>query len=272
MSKDFITMAVSKWLNEYKEKNNLKSEDIAKELDCSFRYIELLLDFKNHPIKYSNTHIPIRFLSKMRDTYKISIDEILEKDTRYVETKNKNQKLVELVNLFRSKLIGKDFNIDEIKGEIARDFVINNISEDDDVVSFEIDKYLIPNMEMDIEIKKFEVILRDNTIKYFVLEQSFSAVVYDGIIQRHYFDKENDLLVSSVYLGDVQMLFNMNYETMMKYNNTFIYQDRYKVSEEAHEFNNKIHDEIIKGKTIEDIKKTYKNMDLEEEEESENHM
>ena len=127
-------------------------------------------------------------------------------------------------------------------------------------------------MEMDIEIKKFEVILRDNTIKYFVLEQSFSAVVYDGIIQRHYFDKENDLLVSSVYLGDVQMLFNMNYETMMKYNNTFIYQDRYKVSEEAHEFNNKIHDEIIKGKTIEDIKKTYKNMDLEEEEESENHM
>ena len=76
MSKDFITMAVSKWLNEYKEKNDLKSEDIAKELDCSFGYIELLLDFKKHPMKYSNTHVPIRFLSKMRDTYKISFEEM----------------------------------------------------------------------------------------------------------------------------------------------------------------------------------------------------
>jgi len=96
MSKDFITMAVSKWLNEYKEKNDLKSEDIAKELDCSFGYIELLLDFKKHPMKYSNTHVPIRFLSKMRDTYKISFEEILEKDSKFIEVEKNNRKVVDL--------------------------------------------------------------------------------------------------------------------------------------------------------------------------------
>ena len=267
MNRDLVIMAVSKWLNEYKEKNKLKPEEIATELDCSFGYIELLLDFKDHPTKYQNTNVPIRFLAKLRDTYKVSIDEVLEKDERYVEAKANNEKVVKLVNSFRDKIIGKEFDIDTIKSEIPEDIVIKNISEDGNLVSFEIDKITIIDMERQNNIKKFEIILKDNTIKYFVLEQSFSSFMYESLIQRYYFDTQNELFVSSVYLGDVPMLFDMNYETMIKFNNKFIYQDRYTEEEEAYAFNNKIHDEIINGRTLEDIKKTYNNMEQEEEDE-----
>ena len=272
MNRDFVMMAVSKWLNEYQKKNKLKSEEIAKELDCSFGYIELLLDYKNHPEKYKTFNIPIQFLVKLKDTYNINIEEVLEQDERYVEAKTNNEKVVKLVNSFRDKLIGQEFDINTIKSEIPADIVINNISENGNLVSFEIDKITITDMEKQNNIKRFEVVLQDNTIKYFVLEQSFSTIMFESLIQRYYFDKENELFVSSVYLGDVPMIFNMNYETMMKYNNSFIYQDRYTEAEEAYEFNNKIHDEIINGKTIEDIKETYNNMDQEEEEETENDM
>lgn len=272
MNRNLVMMGVSKWLNEYKNKNNLKSEEIAKELDCSFGYIELLLDYKDHPMKYKNTSVPIRFLAKLRDTYNLSIDEILEKDERYVEAKRNNEKVVKLVNSFRDKLIGQDFDIDTIKSEIPECIVINNISENGDLVSFEIDNITIMEMEIERNINKFEVILKDNLTKYLVLEHSYSSFMFESQIQRHYFDKDNELLVSSVYLGDVPMLFNMNYETMMKYNNKFFYQDRYTKSEEAINFNNKIHDEILNGKTLEEIKETYNNMDQEEEEEPENDM
>lgn len=272
MNRNLVMMGVSEWLNDYKKKNNLRPEEIAKELDSSFGYIELLLDYKNHPGKYKTFNIPIQFLSKLIDTYNITIDEILEKNEEYKEAKANNEKIIKLVNVFREKLIGQSFNVDVIKSEIPNEIVINDVCENGNLVIFETDYITMMEMEVQRSVNKFGIILQDNIIKYFILEQESLGPVLTSQKQRYYFDKENELFVSSVKLENVQMLFDMNYETMMKFNNRFFYQDRYKESDEAINFNNKILDEIINGKSLEEIKEFYNNMDQEEEEEPENDM
>ena len=62
-------------------------------------------------------------------------------------------------------------------------------------------------------------------------------------------------------------LFNACYETMIKYNGEFFYQDRCATEEETIEFNDKIFDEIVNsGKTIQEIKKIYSESEECEEE------
>lgn len=82
-------------------------------------------------------------------------------------------------------------------------------------------------------------------------------MIIESMMQRYFFDKENELFVSSVTIDDFKEPKTYTYETMMKYNDKYFFQERYKNQEKALEMNNKIFNEIVKEKSIKDIKKEY---------------
>lgn len=47
-----FTLNISKWLSNYIDENNLKVEDVTKQLDCSTGFIEMLLDYEKHTNLY----------------------------------------------------------------------------------------------------------------------------------------------------------------------------------------------------------------------------
>lgn len=261
MNPNKILMSISMWLNDYRRKNKLTSKKIAEDLECSTGYIDCLLAYKKDPEYYGSIGIKDSFIMKLSKTYNVSIDEIFEYDEDYRRTKENNEKLYKIVDLFRNKLIGQQVDIKTIKKELSKITMINNIDVKDNYIDIKIEDLIIGDKITNSIFNQFELALKDNIIVYLILEQSYSTYSIQAQKQRYYFDKENELFVSSVKMEGIPMLFDLNCETMIKYNNNFIYQCRHENVEAAVELNNKIFDEIINGKTIEEIKNEYRNMD-----------
>lgn len=179
------------------------------------------------------------------------------------------KQLSEFVSEFRDKYIGKQMDIQEIKKLLNDNYQtkINDIIEDKNIVSIDIEPVNIQDHEMNICINRLNVITRKDIITYLVAEQETTSVMINSVKQKYYFDKENELFVSSVKMDEKIALFNACYETMIKYNGEFFYQDRCATEEETIEFNDKIFDEIVNsGKTIQEIKKIYSESEECEEE------
>ena len=66
-------------------------------------------------------------------------------------------------------------------------------------------------------------------------------------------------------MDENMILYNLCYETMIKYNGEFFFQDRYSKKEEAISFNDAIFAQIINDKTIEEIKEIYDSQEEVEE-------
>jgi len=75
----------------------------------------------------------------------------------------------------------------------------------------------------------------------------------------NYIDKENVLFVSSVKMDENLAYNNLCYETIMSYNGNFFYQHKNSIKEATIDFYNNIFNEILNGKSIEEIKVLYAN-------------
>lgn len=172
-----------------------------------------------------------------------------------------NKQLSEFTNEFRNKNLGKEINIQEIKKILNENYQtkINDIVENENIVSIDIEPINMIDHEMNICINKLDVIMRKGIIAYLVIEQETYSVMINSVKQKYYFDKENELFVSSVKMNEKMIWNNLCYETMISYNGKFFYQDRYTKEEAAVDFNNNIFDEITNGKTIQQIKELYSN-------------
>lgn len=261
MTKNKILMSISMWLNDYIRKNKLTSKKIAEDLECSTGYIDCLLAYKSNPEYYNAIGIKDSFIMKLSKTYNIKIDEILEYDEDYKRTKESNNKLYKAIDILRNSLIGQEFDTNKLKKEVSKAVEIKNIGQKENFVNIKIEDLFIGDKVTSIIINQFGLILKNNVIMYLVVEQNYSTYSIQAQKQRYYFDKENELFVSSVKMEGIPMLFNLNCETMIKYNNKFIYQNRHENVEEAVELNNNIFNEIMNGKTLEEIKNKYRNMD-----------
>lgn len=74
-----FTLNISKWLNNYIDENNLKVEDVANQLECSTGFLDMLLDYEKHPNLYEEQlKISIDFITKISNTYNVSVDKILK--------------------------------------------------------------------------------------------------------------------------------------------------------------------------------------------------
>lgn len=160
---------------------------------------------------------------------------------------------------FRNNYIGKQFEIQQIKTMLNDTYQakVKDIMENENVVSINIDTVNMMDHEMNICISKLDIIVREGIIAYLIVEQETNSIMINSVKQRYYFDKENELFVSSIKMDEKMAWNNLCYETMMKYNEKFFYQDRYSMKEAAINFNNDIFDEIRNGKTIEEIKEIY---------------
>lgn len=169
------------------------------------------------------------------------------------------KQLSEFVNEFRNKYIGKQMNIQEIKKLLNDNYQtkINDIIEDKNIVSIDIEPVNMQDHEMNICISRLNVITRKDIITYLVVEQKTTSVMINSVKQKYYFDKENELFVSSVKMDEKIALFNACYETMISYNGKFFYQNRHSIQEIAVTFNDDIFKQIVNDKTIEEIKEMY---------------
>lgn len=177
------------------------------------------------------------------------------------------KQLSEFVSEFRNKYIGKPIDIQEIKKLLNNNYQaqINDIIENKNIVSIDIEPVNMQDHEMNICINRLNVITRKDIIAYLVVEQETTSVMINSVKQRYYFDKENELFVSSVKMDEKIVLNNVCYETMINYNGKFFYQDRYSIKEEAISFNDAIFAQIINDKTIEEIKEIYDSQEEVEE-------
>lgn len=72
-----FTLNISK---NYIDENNLKVEDVTKQLDCSTGFIEMLLDYEKHTNLYEEQlKISMDFIIKISNTYNVNADKILKK-------------------------------------------------------------------------------------------------------------------------------------------------------------------------------------------------
>ncbi len=177
------------------------------------------------------------------------------------------KQLSEFVSEFRNKYIGKQMNIQEIKKLLNDNYKtkINNIIEDKNMVSINIEPVKMHNHEMNICVNRLNVITRKGIIDYLVVEQETTSAMINSVRQRYYFDKENELFVSSVKMDEKMVFNNVCYETMISYNGKFFYQNRYSMQEAAVTFNDDIFNQIVNDKTIEEIKEMYDSQEEMEE-------
>ncbi len=177
------------------------------------------------------------------------------------------KQLSEFVSEFRDKYIGKQIEIQEIKKLLNDNYQakINDSVENKNIVSIDIKPVKMQDHEKNICINRLNIITRKGIIAYLVVEQEFTSVMVNSVRQRYYFDKENELFVSSVKMDENMILYNLCYETMIKYNGEFFFQDRYSKKEEAISFNDAIFAQIINDKTIEEIKEIYDSQEEVEE-------
>ena len=75
---DDYTLYISKWLNKFVDENKISIEDMAKKLECSTGYINVLLDYSKHLDIYEgkDINVSIEFITKLATTYNMKIDEI----------------------------------------------------------------------------------------------------------------------------------------------------------------------------------------------------
>ena len=103
------------------------------------------------------------------------------------------KQLSEFVSEFRDKYIGKQMDIQEIKKLLNDNYQtkINDIIEDKNIVSIDIEPVNIQDHEMNICINRLNVITRKDIITYLVAEQETTSVMINSVKQKYYFDKEN---------------------------------------------------------------------------------
>ena len=179
------------------------------------------------------------------------------------------KQLSEFISEFRNKYIGKQIDLEEIKELLNNNYQtkINEIIENKNMITIDIEPINIQDHEMNISISRLNVITRKDIITYLVVEQKTTSIMINSVKQKYYFDKENELFVSSVKMDEKIVLYNACYETMIKYNGEFFYQDRYATEDETIKFNDKIFDEIVNSdKTIQEIKEIYSESEEYEEE------
>ena len=135
-----------------------------------------------------------------------------------------NKQLSEFTNEFRNKYIGKEINMQEIKKILNDNYKtkINDIIENENIVSIDIEPINMIDNKMNICIKKLEVIIKKGIIVYLVVEQETTSIMSNSIKQKYYFDKENELFVSSVKMNEKMIWNNLCYETMISYNGKFL--------------------------------------------------
>ena len=76
-----LFLNISIWLNEIKNKNNIDIKDMAKELECSSSFLEILLKYKDNPVEYNfENGISIQFIAKIKQKYNAPLDEIFCED------------------------------------------------------------------------------------------------------------------------------------------------------------------------------------------------
>ena len=170
------------------------------------------------------------------------------------------ENLKKIVEYIKEKVIGKKRTIEELKNELLEKFDLEKkdiIEETKKYIFIKLNIILQENKEGKVTFKNLYIVFQNDIVKCIILEQEYNAIVSNSVKQRYYYDKENELFVSTVKI-ETSMLFSLNYETMIKYNGKFIYQDRYKKREEGEEFNNKIFNQIVNEETsIADIAEEY---------------
>ncbi len=172
-----------------------------------------------------------------------------------------NKQLSEFISEFRNMYIGKEISMQEIKKILNDDYhtKINEIIENENIVNVDIEPINMMDHEMNICINKLDIIRKEGIIVYLVIEQETTSIMITSVKQKYYFDKENELFVSSVKMNEGMILNNLCYETMISYNGKFFYQERESMEEAAINLNNNIFNEIKNGRTIEEIKELYSN-------------
>lgn len=170
-----------------------------------------------------------------------------------------SKQLSEFTVEFRNNYIGKQMDVQEIKKLLNDNYQtkIKDIMEKENTVSIDIEPVNMQDHEMNICINKLDLVVREGIIGYLVVEQETTSVMINSVKQKYYFDKENELFVSSVKMDEKMAWDNLCYETMISYNGKFFYQDRYSMKEAAINFNDDIFNQIVSGKTIEEIKGIY---------------
>lgn len=179
------------------------------------------------------------------------------------------ENLKRIVNYIREEVIDQKRTLEELKNELEEKFGIksSDIEKVENYILLKTNIITQENKEVRVSFTNFYIVIQNDIVKCMVLEQEYKGIVSDSVKQKYYYDKENELFVSTVEFK-TPMLFSMNFETMIKYNGEFIYQDRYTTKEEAEEFNDKIFNQIVKGeKTIIEIVEECNEEETEEMEE-----
>ena len=71
-----FVLNLSKWMNKYVKENNLDVKDMAKKLECSESYINVILDYPKYINEYGEhgLGVSMEFLMKISNTYNVKID------------------------------------------------------------------------------------------------------------------------------------------------------------------------------------------------------
>lgn len=171
----------------------------------------------------------------------------------------KIEKLKMIVDYIRVEAIGQKRTLEELKKELEENFGMksNDIEKAQNSILLKPNIIIQENKEGRVIFTNLYIVIQNDVVKCLVLEQEHNAIVSNSIKQRYYYDRENELFVSTVEF-ETPMILSLNFETMIKYNGKFIYQDRYKTKEEAKEFNEMIFNQIVKGeKNIIDVAEEY---------------
>lgn len=76
-----LLINISEWLNVFISKNNIDIKDMAKELECTSSFLEVLLKHKDNPSEYNlKNGISIQFVAKLKQKYNAPLDEIFNED------------------------------------------------------------------------------------------------------------------------------------------------------------------------------------------------
>lgn len=72
---------ISEWLNDFIKQNNIDIKEMAKELECSSSFLEILLKYKDNPSEYNlKNGISIQFIAKIKQKYNAPLDEIFNEE------------------------------------------------------------------------------------------------------------------------------------------------------------------------------------------------
>lgn len=169
------------------------------------------------------------------------------------------ERLKRIVDYIRMEVIDQKRTLGELKNELEKKFGIesNDIEEVKNCILLKPNIIIQENKEVRAIFTNLYIVIQNDIVRCIVLEQEYNAIVSNSVEQRYYYDKENELFVSTVKF-ETPMILSLDFETMIKYNGKFIYQDRYKTKEEAKEFNDKIFNQIVNGeKNIIEIAEEY---------------